>query len=316
MDAAELGLVPEYIKINGCEQCFLFRVHNDDRPVLLWFHGGPGSTLMPWTEYFDTTLLEHYSIIHWDQRCAGRSFNPSACHQPPLMDDMMTDTLRVVELVKQRIGQRSLILVGHSWGSILSLHVSRERPELMEATVSIGTVVDMKRADGLKLAFLRDRETDLNQIDTLSKLGPAPFSERKDALFISNRLAHYGAVFGSLTMEQLEVIQRSSSVYRSEDWQAQADGAYFSIESLIPQLKDYRATERVPNVKAPVVFIQGALDMATPTELVKEYYTELIADHGKYWFEIEGCAHFPMWEQPNIFRSILRDGLSQAISKR
>ena len=61
-----LGGVPQWIQIRG-----------DDRknPVVLFVHGGPGSTESP-----VSSLLRHwekyFTVVMWDQRDAGKTFAP------------------------------------------------------------------------------------------------------------------------------------------------------------------------------------------------------------------------------------------------
>jgi hypothetical protein len=57
-------LVPLQLKVNGSHQSFLFRLRNDLAPVIFWLHGGPGSTLMPWTVPFDEPILSYFSVVH------------------------------------------------------------------------------------------------------------------------------------------------------------------------------------------------------------------------------------------------------------
>jgi hypothetical protein len=62
-----------YVKIGGVDQWIQIRGEDRDNPVILFVHGGPGSSTIPlssgwqpWERYF--------TIVQWDQRGAGRTF--------------------------------------------------------------------------------------------------------------------------------------------------------------------------------------------------------------------------------------------------
>ena len=62
-----------YVPIGGIDQWIQIGSGNPDLPVLLYLHGGPGGTSVPaaaaWKPW-----EEHFTLVHWDQRGAGRTF--------------------------------------------------------------------------------------------------------------------------------------------------------------------------------------------------------------------------------------------------
>ena len=55
---------------------------------------------------------------------------------------MTRDVVEVTEYVLGRLNARKLVLVGHSWGTILGIGAIRQRPELFRAFVGTGQVVN------------------------------------------------------------------------------------------------------------------------------------------------------------------------------
>jgi pimeloyl-ACP methyl ester carboxylesterase len=118
-----------------------------DRPVLLYLHGGPGGTSVPaaaawkpWDEYF--------TVVHWDQRGAGRTFRRNGAEGcgPLTLDLMVRDGLEVVEYVLATLAPPAgrVLLVGHSWGTALGVHMLKRRPELFSAYVGTAQLVNMR----------------------------------------------------------------------------------------------------------------------------------------------------------------------------
>src|SRR5579864_1775082 len=63
----------KFVPLGGVEQWIQIRGEDRTNPVLLFVHGGPGSTispvsslLRPWEKYF--------TVVMWDQRDAGKTF--------------------------------------------------------------------------------------------------------------------------------------------------------------------------------------------------------------------------------------------------
>src|SRR3712207_4778953 len=84
--------VLESIELGGVTQ-WMF-IHGDDRtkPILLWLHGGPGDPLMPVARPLDTELIKHFVVVHWDQRGAGKSYDPALTPELLTTEQYIADT--------------------------------------------------------------------------------------------------------------------------------------------------------------------------------------------------------------------------------
>ena len=68
----------EHITLDGTKMYLLTRGADRSAPVLLWLHGGPGGAERPLFRYFNSELENHFVVVYWDQRGAGRSFDLKA----------------------------------------------------------------------------------------------------------------------------------------------------------------------------------------------------------------------------------------------
>ncbi len=65
---------------------------------------------MPWTVPLDEPILSYFSVVHWDQRGAGMSLDPSQPPETLSLEIIVKDAIAAVNLVKRRIGHRPLVL--------------------------------------------------------------------------------------------------------------------------------------------------------------------------------------------------------------
>jgi len=146
--------------------------------VLLYLHGGPvGSVLatssgwQPWEKYF--------TVVLWDQRGAGRTFRKTGRSVVPTMTvpRMAQDGLEVAEFLRTRLHKDKIVLVGHSWGSILGINMIKQRPDLFAANVGTGQVVNLQKNEALNYAHvLAQSQAAHNQraLKDLASIGPPP----------------------------------------------------------------------------------------------------------------------------------------------
>ena len=72
-----------FIRIGGIEQWVAVRGEDLANPVIVVAHGWPGSGLSPLVA--STTRAwerRHFTVVHWDQRGAGRTFSRATGHAP------------------------------------------------------------------------------------------------------------------------------------------------------------------------------------------------------------------------------------------
>jgi pimeloyl-ACP methyl ester carboxylesterase len=171
-----------YVSIGGLEQWIQIGGARSDHPVLLFLHGGPGGSSRPaataWKPW-----EEHFTVVHWDQRGAGRTFtrNGEAASRGLTVERMILDGIEVAEFLTRHLGRKKILLVGHSWGSVLGVHMRKRRPELFSAYVGTGQVVNMHRAEELNYRrelMQAERLQNSEALQALTEIGPPPYSER------------------------------------------------------------------------------------------------------------------------------------------
>ena len=104
-------------------------------PILLFLHGG-----MP--EYFVSekypTGLEHYlTVVWWEQRGWGISYNAANSNEEITSDQMIKDAISVTKYLRKRLHKDKIYLMGHSGGSFIGIQVALKALELFHSYIGV-----------------------------------------------------------------------------------------------------------------------------------------------------------------------------------
>ena len=62
------------VQINGTDIEMMIRGNNKDNPVIIFVHGGPCCSEIPYVRKYQDTLEKSFTIVHYDQRGSGKSY--------------------------------------------------------------------------------------------------------------------------------------------------------------------------------------------------------------------------------------------------
>ena len=294
------------VELNGYPQWLLIRGQDVSRPLLLYLHGGPGESNM-WTAHYAMKELEKYFVcVNWDQRGAGRSFRPGPPPESMTIDQFVQDTIALIDLLRARFGQQKILLLGHSWGSVLAMKVAAARPDLLYAVIGMGQMVDGKRGEDLSYRYVLERahaEHNRKVIRVLELLGGSD-TFGKDGKFVQRRwLMHYGGFLHAIGTRGFLSILLNAPEYSIGDCISNLSmrDMKFSCRWLGDEIMGVNLLQEIPELSVPVVFFAGSYDYTTPFVLVEQFYASLKAPSKKLiWFE--HSAHNPDIEEPDRFQ--------------
>ena len=126
------------IEINGSKQWVLIRSSDPSNPILLYLHGGPGHSLIPFAHVATSYLTDRFTVVYWDQRGAGLSYEAGFPAEKLNVKQLIEDTLAVTEYLQQCFAQKRIFLLGHSWGSLLGSLVVQQKPGEFHAFIGVG----------------------------------------------------------------------------------------------------------------------------------------------------------------------------------
>jgi pimeloyl-ACP methyl ester carboxylesterase len=308
----------EYVELGGVEQAIYVRGHDPSKPVMLFLHGGPGSPTTPFARRTGTELEKSFVVVHWDQRGAGNSCTSAVPNESLNLEQYLADTLELIQYLRTRFDEERIVLVGHSWGSILGVMTAQRHPQLLDAYVGMGQVVNLKRNEEVSYAYVVSRaKTEKNEeaLEELGKIAP-PYALREDLLAQRKWLSYYQGdvhsgngmqIFAQAVIASPEYDLSAKLSFLSCVWNS-IDQAWDEVESV-----DFLSTAL--SLEVPVFFFAGRHDYNTPFELVEEYFEALSAPHKEMvWFE--NSAHSPNVEEPDRYQELMFEKLSHVLNDR
>jgi len=245
--------------------------------------------------------------VQWDQRGAGRTLRRTGPAVVPTMtvDRMAQDGIEVAEYLRTHLQKDKIIVVAHSFGSILGLRMVLARPDFFYAYVGTGQVADEQRNYSVAYdALLKKAQATASQqaLNDLHRVGPPPYKsgegyrlQRKWA----NRFE--GADQFLLGTIGLTLVAPGTSV---QDMNDDADGQALSAERLVPQTTSLEQKDLGLNFAVPIFFLQGAQDFTTPTELARRYLASIKAPR-KEFVPLRGGGHFAVFMNSDQFLEVL-----------
>ena len=94
-----------WVPIKGVKQGMVIRGQNRNNPVLLLVHGGPGMPDYFLTDQYPTQLEDLFTVVWWDQRGTGLSYDPKIPASSMKIEQFISDTLAVTDYLRQRFHQ-------------------------------------------------------------------------------------------------------------------------------------------------------------------------------------------------------------------
>jgi hypothetical protein len=113
------------VEVGSIQQWITIRGEGRNKPVLLFLHGGPGDATNPWGYAGFRLWLNHFTVVQWDQRGAGRTFgkNRDARPQAITVARMPHDGVELANVLRKQLRKDKIISRPPLLGSILGVHM-------------------------------------------------------------------------------------------------------------------------------------------------------------------------------------------------
>lgn len=295
-----------YIDVNGTKQWINIYGEDIDNPVLLYLHGGPGSATSEIDYAFTRKWADVYTVVTWDQRNCGKSYDAKQNDIVLTKELFMTDGKEVTEFIRSYLSKDKITILGHSWGSLYGANLVLEYPEYYECFIGTGQLADyLENEEAFKQEAIVWADGDEEALKLVNQLTPNHVT--MDHIVARNAIMKkYGydmMVNGSdynlvstiifnpnySILDWVKYFKRKAGVYL--DFLASEEFASFSLKNRL----DYQV---------PYYNINGDKDYQTNYKLAQEYFEEVNAPY-KQMYMMENMTHGLLESDSEGFSEIL-----------
>lgn len=311
-----------FVNIGGVKQGMFVRSKNQENPVLLFLHGGPGFPNYFLFEKFKPGLEDFFTVCYWEQRGGGLSYSPEVTPESMTLDQLTSDAIEVTNYLRERFEKDKIYIMAWSGGTTIALPAISMAPELFYAYLSMGQITRQFESERIAYDYMLNEFNRVNDQRSVKKL------QKFDHLATeANLIAFYNSGARDNMMHRLGIgtMRNMKSVFKDIFLPVWTCRAYTLVEKIkiwrskilfLPdtQLKreafttDFHAS--YPKVEIPVYFFCGKYDLTVNIDLTRDYYNFLDAPL-KGFYTFCNSAHAPLFEEPESFRGILKEDVLQ-----
>ncbi|MEM0931993.1 MAG: alpha/beta hydrolase [Bacteroidota bacterium] len=258
-------------------------------PIII-LTGGPGNSYRQ-LEDVAQKLSGKFRSILLEQRGTGKSI-PKVIDSTTISLDLVTKDLNI--LMEYLDIEKSDIL-GHSWGGMLALNFASEFPDKVKNLILIAPGPHKKVQEGFDILSENRKHTrsfqEEERLNTLYDLIDADEADSIQRLE-SRKLARRAYIFSNPIPD---------SIFQKINVQHYGEGSSILMKSVF---SEFDVTESLKRHKGKIDIIAGRQDV------VGFFSYELKLDFPSaniHW--INQCGHFPMYEKPTEFYSLLYEVL-------
>jgi len=296
-----------FVPLGGINQWITIRGINRDNPVVLFLHGGPGTPTNLLDFPFAKAWTPSFTLVQWDQRGAGKTFGSGGTSATAMTIDRMTqDGIELAQFLRGHLHKDKIIIVGHSWGTILGVHMAKARSDLFYAYVGTGQEANVQENETVIYARVLDTARTLGDTKAVTELeasGPPPYHVMK-----------------ALTTQRIWAQDyEHADTYTAEEQASSLYAPGYSLLDLLHAVQSIRLTlDRFlgptmtgplmtvnlnslgPDFAIPMFVFEGPDDYITSPELAKAYLGTLNAPQREFVMLPAG-GHFAVFTHPEDF---------------
>jgi pimeloyl-ACP methyl ester carboxylesterase len=301
-----------FVHIGGIDQAIQVRGEDRANPVILILHGGPGISMMALTPAFKS-WEKYFTVVQWDQRGAGKTYgrNDGPMEAAEMtIGRMSADGLEVAAFIRAYLHKDKIIVLGHSWGTILALKMVISKPTWFTAYVGTGQLVDKTSNEDIAYHQLLTKVRDAGDARgerALQLIGSPPYRNLDDLIAERKWVTTYDTSAERNLKSSLTPMVLFAPNYSLWDILDFLHGISFSQAATYAENNVYDARALGLRFEVPFFIFQGDEDHQTPTILAEQYFATVEAPLKKFEL-LKGGGHSVMLTMPDLFlNSLLKD---------
>ena len=297
-----------FVRLGGIDQWISIRGDVRANPVLLVVHGGPGESQWPQADIYKQ-WEKAFTVVQWDQRGAGHTFGRYGTNTPDVtLDHISKDGVELAEYLCRELGKKKIIVLGHSWGSLVATRMVQMRPDLFAAYVGTGQVASwMAMVDIQYDLLLAKARRDGNQAIVKELEGSGrPGPTNADHFSFLNKY-HFRSLWPPSDQEWLQHLRSQAAELKAgepEQFKNLQDGMQFTGEHVVPDQIATNLPKTACSIHTVYFVIQGQDDVITPTQAAVDYF-KCIKAPKKELILIPNAGHFAFMTASDKFLEAL-----------
>ncbi len=285
--------VSEAVMIGGIKQWINIKGLGDNNPVLLFLHGGPGSSAIGYSQKFTADLQKHFVVVQWDQRESGTTLRLNASPVPLTVALFEQDAVELINYLRSRFAQDKIYLMGHSWGGFLGMTIAARHPDLLAGYIAVSPMIYQLESERNSLALMKGKAQETQNQEEIVELAKVriPF-ENGEQLFYHRK---WLAIWMGQKPPPKAYVEAWSKTWLN----------LFNEASMV------NFFVVAPEIRCPLYFFLGSKDYQTYFKITEDYFRKVKADKKElFWFT--NSAHLVILTEPGKMQKIIID---QILSK-
>jgi pimeloyl-ACP methyl ester carboxylesterase len=290
------------------------------RPVLLFLHGGLPEYFL--TERYPTGLENDFTVVWWEQRGSGLSYQPGIPPETMRVEQFIADTLSVTNYLRNRFGKDKIYLMAHSGGTFFGIQAAARTPELYHGYIGVAQVVYQLESERLAHEYMLERFRQAGDSRMVRRLASARVTMTDGTppayLALRDRGMHSLGVGTTHDMRSVATgvfwpSLRSRHYTPGEKIKLWRGKLSCGVSALWDEMLSTDLTDVVTELALPVYFFHGIYDYTVSYRLARDYLLRLKAPL-KGFYTFDRSAHSPVLEEPEKARRIMREDVLAGVN--
>lgn len=293
-------------RLNGADLYFeVVGPEDSAQPPIVYLHGGPGYNSYSFQSLFGERLLER-QVVYLDGRGSGRSGPLEDTEQGG--DTLDLDTLVAdVEAVREFLGYKQIIPLGHGFGALIALEYARRYPLHTARVIVVNPWVHfpelaytlLAEASALRSTPVADPAEELRAGAAAGEFPPIGAARVEAAFALLNARDLLNA------MQFRDAPSRMHLEFTDAEGQLMGGGEV--QQALVNQgLWEFEYPPFLTEIRRPIFVIAGAQDRTSYPEQV-----QWLADLGDADVTVIDTGHYPWLDDEEAFAEALEEALTR-----
>ncbi len=322
-----------YMEYNGSYFPIYSRGNVDSENIIIWTHGGPGSSGMYYGDIEEIMpLQDDYRIIYWDQLSSGGTMgNPSKSDFT--IENFSAHLEGVINVVKARYEPKNMYLLGHSWGGYLvSYYLADDvsHQDDFEGLILLNPILDIPRSLYTSIDYIDFYAKNKIENGENTQKWEDALSWYEENLVYTNGDTQ-GKLYGSDIATHYDYIEEAGGMLKQRDRNDELElrlgfkmafmspfhfynyysnqsniRTYLQIEEATLDNTYHNGPQVLSNITIPTLFIAGKDDRIADEDMSADWYSQLgnpIETLKLY----DDCGHAAFLDQPDTYLKDIRD---------